>query len=391
MIMTDTLTTKYPHLTFRRDWQYTQKSLLLLGQCEALVKAICNTPILPEHHSQLLNVSLIKGAQATTAIEGNTLTEVEIQKIKEGQKLPLSKEYQEIEVNNILQAFQELFDEVVSQNTSSLITKDFIRRLHLMVGKSLGDHLEAIPGRFRDRNVVVGTYRCPESDDVEYLIELLCDWLLKEFHFDRGNQTFTDVVIQAIISHVYIEWIHPFGDGNGRTGRLLEFYILLRGGNPDIASHILSNHYNETRPEYYRQLENATRKRSLTDFIEYALQGFQDGLVETLEVIQLSQSRITWERHIYNTFDKTNISNNKVFKRRRNLILELPIEQMFSINEIVLATAKIARDFANLSPKTVQRDLEDLIEMKLIVKEGNKYKANFTIIKNLVARKKLSC
>src|SRR5690606_18248615 len=134
----------------------------------------------------------------------------------------------------------------------------------------------------RNRNVVVGTYRCPDASDVEGLVESLCGWLLKEFRFDRGNQTFADIVIQAIVSHVYLEWIHPFSDGNGRTGRLLEFYILLRGGNPDIASHILSNHYNETRSEYYRQLDNATKKRNLAEFIEYALQGFRDGLMETL-------------------------------------------------------------------------------------------------------------
>ena len=391
MTITDNLSAKYPHLTFRKDWQATQKSLMLLGQCEALVKAICNTPILPEYHQQLLTVSLITGAQATTAIEGNTLTEAEIQKIKEGQKLPPSKEYQEIEVGNILSAFHELFDEVVFRNTASLITKDFIKRLHQMVGKNLGEHLEAVPGRFRDRNVVVGTYRCPESNDVDFLIESLCEWLLREFHFDKGNQTFSEIVIQAIVSHVYLEWIHPFGDGNGRTGRLLEFYILLRGGNPDIASHILSNHYNETRPEYYRQLDNATRKRSLTEFIEYALQGFRDGLVETLEVIQQSQSMITWERHIYNTFDKAINSNNKVFKRRRNFILQLPIDQQYTIQDIVLATPKIAREFANLSLKTVQRDLEELIAMKLLIKDGNKFQANFNLVKNLVARKRLNC
>ncbi|NJN71060.1 MAG: hypothetical protein HC801_12855, partial [Nitrospira sp.] len=85
------------------------------------------------------------------------------------------------------------------------------------------------------------------------LFDRFCEWLKKEFCFDSGSQSFEDAVIQAIVTHVYLEWIHPFGDGNGRTGRLLEFYILLRAGNPDISSHILSNFYNETRAEYYRQ------------------------------------------------------------------------------------------------------------------------------------------
>ena len=71
----------------------------------------------------------------------------------------------------------------------------------------------------------------------------------------RGKQSFQDPVIQAIVAHVYIAMIHPFGDGNGRTARLIEFYILLRAGLPDMASHILSNHYNDTRQEYYRRLD----------------------------------------------------------------------------------------------------------------------------------------
>ena len=57
-------------------------------------------------------------------------------------------------------------------------------------------------------------------------------WLPQEFGFAANQQqTFlVDAVVQAIVTHVYLEWIHPFGDGNGRTGRLLEFYILLRWG-----------------------------------------------------------------------------------------------------------------------------------------------------------------
>jgi Fic family protein len=82
-----------------------------------------------------------------------------------------------------------------------------------------------------------------------------------------------------------MEFIHPFGDGNGRTGRLIEFYILLRSGAPIITSHILSNFYNETRPEYYRQFENARKKKDLTEFLQYAVLGYRDGLLQTFDVV----------------------------------------------------------------------------------------------------------
>src|SRR5262249_51716473 len=159
----------------------------------------------------------------------------------------------EIEVKNVIDALNHLFREVVKDNKGAVITPDLICEFHRMIGKDLGEQFDAIPGRFREDIRVVGAYRAPDWPDVKSLMQELCDWLYKEFHYEKG-QDFSDIIIQAIVSHVFLEWIHPFGDGNGRTGRLLEFYVLLRGGLPSIASHILSNYYNETRPEYYRQL-----------------------------------------------------------------------------------------------------------------------------------------
>lgn len=71
---------------------------------------------MPQYYDELMLLALRKGAQATTAIEGNTLTEEEIAKLQEGQKLPPSKEYQEIEVSNILNAFNEILIEIVYKN-----------------------------------------------------------------------------------------------------------------------------------------------------------------------------------------------------------------------------------------------------------------------------------
>lgn len=81
-----------------------------------------------------------------------------------------------------------------------------------------------------------GPYRCPDPRDVVELVSRLCDWLRREFAYSSGNQTFADAVVQAIVTHVYIEWIHPFGDGNGRTGRLLEFSTRL----PEMAEVLAS-------------------------------------------------------------------------------------------------------------------------------------------------------
>ena len=380
---------EYPHLLFRKHWELSDSSWLLLGQCEAYIHAINNTPILPHHYAELMNVALLKGAQATTAIEGNTLSEEEIQSMIAGQKLPPSKEYQEIEVRNILEALNVLLNEVVEVKVDHFISIELIKRFHKMVGKDLGEHFAAIPGSLRNNDVVVGAYRCPDHRDVPVLLERFCGWMNEEFRFGQSVQSFGDILIRAMVSHVYVEWIHPFSDGNGRTGRLLEFFILLGGGNPDIASHILSNHYNLTRPEYYRQIEKARERRDLTCFMDYALLGFRDGLEQTLRIIQKSQFESTWQKLIYDQFDTIRSSTREdVFKRQRTLALEFPFDQGLSISEISVLTVQLARIYANVSEKTIQRDIDKLIELELLKKDSDKIYANTGILTSMFAKRK---
>lgn len=377
----------YPHLMFRRHWNLGEKVLLLLGQCEGYVDSISSTPVLPDYHNQLLQVSLIRGAVATTAIEGNTLSEEDVFNIQKGHQMPPSKEYQEIEIKNILQAFNELLHEVAVEKKDYLIDEHLLKRLHGLVGQNLGKHFDAIPGKFRNDNRIVGKYRCPDYRDIPELIKKYCIWLKKEFNYNEG-QSFSQRIIQAIVSHVYLEWIHPFGDGNGRVGRLLEFYVLLRGGNPDIASHILSNHYNQTRTEYYRQLDRAFQTRDLTDFIDYALLGFRDGLQSTLKIIQSSQMHITWQKLIYDKFANEKMKKKEVFIRRRELILSFPMDKGLTFEEINLINPRVARLYANVSGRTVLRDIENLIELELIVKKGQFYFSNINLLRVYIPRQK---
>jgi Fic family protein len=92
---------KYPYLHFQRNWQLSEATHQALGQCTALIQTIADLPLLPAAHKKLYRLSQIKGAQATTAIEGNSLTFDQVQQIVEGKSLNLpSKEYQEKEVRS---------------------------------------------------------------------------------------------------------------------------------------------------------------------------------------------------------------------------------------------------------------------------------------------------
>lgn len=383
-----TLTREYPQLQFRVHWQLKECELVRVGQCVSLIKAINNTPITPQYYAQLMEVALTKGAQATTAIEGNTLTEEDINRLRAGQKLPTSFEYQAKEVQNILEAFDTILHETIFEHKEQLITKELLLRFHKMVGKELGEHFAAIPGRFRESDAIVGTYRCPDYRDVPELVETYCRFLRDIFRYEDGKQRFSELFIEAIVAHVYLEWIHPFGDGNGRTGRLLEFYILSRGGNPDITLHILSNYYNLTRPEYYRQLEKAFQTRDLTEFIAYALLGFRDGLQLILEKIQSSQLAITWQKYVYDKFDTIESGQKDVVKRKRTFALEMPVDRKFTKEEIPGLNIPLARLYSNISLKTLERDIEELKELEILIQENNLYFANISALNKMIAKRK---
>ncbi|MBI3139642.1 MAG: Fic family protein [Sphingobacteriales bacterium] len=378
----------YPHLEFKKKWELTKRGLIAMGQCIALIKVFHNTPIMPHYYAELMGVALQKGAQSTTAIEGNTLSDEDIFNLLAGKKLPESIEYQGIEIRNIIDAFNELLKETIYENKEQLITPELLLRFHKMIGKNLGEHFAAIPGQFRNSDVIVGSYRCPDYRDVPELISKYCSFLREEFSYGDNNQLFSDIFIEAIVAHVYLEWIHPFGDGNGRTGRLLEFYILSRGGNPDITLHLLSNYYNATRPEYYRQIEKAHQERDLSGFIEYALIGFRDGLQQTLEKIQHSQLKMTWQKYVYEKFASVEIGQREVFKRKRKFALEMPIDKKFSLKEVPSLNIELAGLYSNINERTVLRDIEELVSLEILNKENGKYFANISSLNKMMAKRK---
>lgn len=358
---------RYPHLKFCRHWELGPDVRYQLGQCDAIIRAIRETPLSPDRQGDLKRVALNKGAQATTAIEGNTLSDEEVRQVAEGESLPPSKGYQEQEVRNVLDAMNGILKDVVGSELTPSVSPALMLRFHEWIGSDLGEYFDAIPGQFRTDERVVGPYKCPRASDVHPLVDLFCEWLQDEFASADRPLVFADAVIQAIVTHVYVEWIHPFGDGNGRTGRLLEFYLLLSAGNPDIGSHILSNFYNETRAEYYRQLHQANNDRDLSVFIAYAVQGYRDGLLETLKSIQKIQFKIAWRSLVYDRFAQQRYRKKRVFKRRRELMLHFPLQEAVPLDQLPMRTLSLARQYSTLTSTTLLRDVKFLMDMDLVV------------------------
>lgn len=361
------------------------RAWLLLGEAKSKCDHIKGAPLLPEVNKRFHGVYLAKGALATTAIEGNTLTEEEVKKRIEGNlKLPLSKEYLGQEIDNVVAAYNQIGKKIFSNEPTDLSIEE-IKNYNKLILKNLPLSEDVIPGKIRTYPVGVAGYRGAPPEDCEYLLEEYVNWLNNRFIFPKEDESIYGI-IKAILAHLYFVWIHPFGDGNGRTARLIEFQILLSFGVPDVAAHLLSNHYNMTRTEYYRHLELTSKTAGkITDFILYSLQGFTDGLKAEIDQIQQQQLMVHWINHVHNSFKGR---NRKEDDRRKELALELACHDEFfvPISKIKYISTKVMEKYSSLSEKTVQRDIDLLIELDLLVKEKDRIRCKWEILRSYMTR-----
>lgn len=362
----------HPWITFRLDTtRFPHLLWMALGEAASKCEHIAGVPLDPATADRMHRLYLAKGAAATTAIEGNTLSEEEAEKILAGKlKLPPSQQYLADELNNIADACNFITNMLASEGPHK-IDAEMLLQLNKKVlhNLQLDDEIEA--GKIRQHRVVVGKYRCAPPEDCEFLLTKLCDVLNNFPSPEESKSQF--FIVKAIFAHLYLVWIHPFGDGNGRTARLLELYILLSGGLPSPAGHLLSNYYNRTRSQYYDRLNNAINDGGIIEFIHYSVRGLVEGLKEQLQFIRSQQWEVSWINYIHLHFhDKNSISD----VRRKRFLLELSKQPApVPLTKIVSISAETALLYSGKTQKTIVRDVNALIDETLIEKKGGTIRA----------------
>lgn len=375
----------HPWISFRFDLGRAHPQLWLgLGEAVSKCEHISRVPLRPSTAETLHRIYLAKGVAATTAIEGNTLSEAEVLRMVEGeQSVVPSKQYLKQEVDNVIAVCNSIGRDV-AEGTLPSLTLELLCGYNRKLLNALPAGEGVVPGAIRTHSVVVGSvYRGAPANDCAYLVDRLCSWLDgPDFEAPPGLET-VYAVIKAVVAHLYLAWIHPFGDGNGRVARLLEFHILLAAGIPSPAAHLLSNHYNQTRGEYYRQLEYASKSGGdILPFLAYAVQGFVDGLREQLEYIWTQQWDVVWRNYVHEAFkNKTGESQD----RQRKLVLDLGAhEEWIDVGKVVELTPRLAKAYAKKTTKTAQRDLNALVKMGLVERKGKRVRARHEVIRQFL-------
>ncbi|TAG75043.1 MAG: Fic family protein, partial [Burkholderiales bacterium] len=250
-----------PHFTI------TSTLLSQVEQIAALRERIQSTTIDLAWIPALQRDTRARNAHASTAIEGNPLTLEQVRELEEGRTLSRAGERAKREVVNCFGGLR-----FVEQNVSlKSIRHEHVLELHRILAGEVMDQGEA--GKYRMIGVRVGDYLPPPPAAVSGLMFELLEW------WNKSATKLSPVLSSAILHHRF-ESIHPFADGNGRTGRALSLWELYRRGFD--AHHIfpVDEFYWEDRSRYYKALDTVRHAGDdLTTWLEY----YAEGLRQTLE------------------------------------------------------------------------------------------------------------
>ena len=183
-----------------------------------------------------------RNVHASTAIEGNQLTLEQVRFLEEGRELSGSGARPAREVLNYFAGLR-----YVEKNAGKKTFRHTdILELHRILAGGVMDQGEA--GKYRTISVRVGQYHPPPADAVSGLMFELLEW------WNTVSLQLSPVLSSAIL-HYRLEAIHPFADGNGRTGRILALWELYRRGFDTHHIFSVDEYYWEDRSKYYAALD----------------------------------------------------------------------------------------------------------------------------------------
>lgn len=276
---------------------------------------------------QLRRETRIRSIYSSLAIEQNTLSLDQVTAVIDGKRV-LGPPKDIREVQNAYKAYERLS----ALNPES--QEDLLLAHRLMMQDLIPD-----AGCYRTGNVGVfhGSQLIHAGTPAAYVPEVmgqLFDWL---------HTTGMHPLIKSCIFHYEFEFIHPFSDGNGRTGRLWQSLILQRW-KPVFAWLPVESMIHERQEEYYRSLSNADNQAESTGFVCFMLTMIRDVLRE-IQAADVGRN------------GGTNVGRNEeavliILKKRPSL------------------TAKAVAELTNLSDRQVERILKRLKEQGRLLRHG---------------------
>lgn len=303
----------------------TNKSTAALAELKGIAKSIPN-------QAMLINAIVLQEAKDSSEIENIITTQDELYKALAVNKTNISAATKE--VVNYRKAIFHGFDFVKKQGF--LRVNDIISIQQELIDNTAG--IRNTPGTVLKNDKTREVVYTPPQDKTEIL------GLLTNFINHFNQQTDLSPLINLAILHYQFESIHPFYDGNGRTGRILNILYLILNELIDVPILYLSSYIIGNKPEYYRLLNQTNRTDKWEEWIIFMLKAVESTSKDTI-------TRIT---NIKDQLDSIIIKvQKKAPKVYRKELVELLFEQPYSKIEFVVNKLGVER-------KAASRYLKDL-------------------------------
>ncbi len=305
----------------------------------------------------LLSPLTMKEAVLSSKIEGTQATFEEVMEF-EANPTKKVKNYEDIqEVIN----YRKAIDFAIKKLDSLPLSSRLIKEIHkILLSGVRGANKN--PGHFRNGQVFIGkkgadinsaTYIPPEA----HLIDEYMSNLEKYIHYEEK-----DALVQLAIVHAQFEIIHPFWDGNGRTGRILIPLFLYSKNIISLPMFYLSEYLEEHREQYYENLNRISKERDWTNWIKFFLHSIEVQSQRNVEKIQ----------------QILNLYNNL-----KEEIIDIPtpknsIKVLDFLFSTPIFTTKIFHQHTGIEKRNIYRIIHFLVEKNLIVTENSEKERNRT-------------
>ena len=252
----------------------TKRVLKKSGKARSALAELKGVAASMPNESILINTLALQEAKDSSEVENIVTTHDELYKFSlftESQKSPASKE-----VENYISALKHGFN-LVYEN--GLLTENYILQIHEKLEANEAGYRK-LPGTNLKNNTGEVVYT-PPQDSTE-VIKLMGN--LEKFINDPDFADEDDLVKVAIM-HFQFESIHPFYDGNGRTGRILNILYLVKQGLLKSPILYLSRYVTQNKSDYYRLLQDVRDNDNWEEWILYILDAIEKTALQTIELI----------------------------------------------------------------------------------------------------------
>ncbi len=338
------MTYNIPMLPFREDVE-TKAVLKQAAKAHRRLAELKGVALTIPNEQILISTLTLQEAKDSSAIENIVTTHDEIFKAElyiENLRSPAAKE-----VQSYANALRKSF---VLVRKNKILTINFILQIQEELEQNKAGFRKLLGTALKNQQTGKTVYMPPQdSDTILRLMQNL------EAFINNDDLSDLDPLIKLAIIHHQFESIHPFYDGNGRTGRIINILYLVSKNLLEIPVLYLSRFVIENKGEYYRLLQSVRDENQWENWLIFMLTGIEQTAIQTIKLIEnIKTLMMDYKKRIRSQFPKM------YSQELLNSLFSHPYTKIEFVEESLGITRKTASSYLK---ELVEANLLELIKI----------------------------